>query len=80
MQFFLNNIYCKSWKKCAKYEKQQEILEICNDINKKYLSIDSILYNQIMIENLFRDYHWNNSSLNNVKNNELILKLKTLIE
>ena len=23
-QFFLNNIYCKSWKKCSKYEKQQE--------------------------------------------------------
>ena len=80
MQFFLNNIYCKSWKKCAKYEKQQEILEICNDINKKYLSIDSILYNQIMIENLFRDHIWNNLSLNNIKNNEFILKLQNLIE
>ena len=60
MQFFLNNIYCKSWKKCAKYEKQQEILEICNSINMRYLSLDSILYNQIMLENLLRDYHWNN--------------------
>ena len=80
MQFFLNNIYCKSWKQCAKYAKQQEILEICNTINKKYLSIDSILYNQIMIENLLRDYNWNNSLLNNIKNNELILKLKNLIE
>jgi len=80
MQFFLNNIYCKSWKSCAKYERQQEILEICNTINKKYLSIDSILYNQIMIENLLRDYNWNNSLLNNIKNNELILKLKNLIE
>ena len=80
MQFFLNNIYCKSWKKCAKYEKQQEILQLCNDIDKKYLSIDSILYNQIMIENLFRDHIWNNYSLNNIKNNELILKLQNLIE
>ena len=80
MQFFLNNIYCKSWKKCAKYEKQQKILQLCNDINKKYLSIDSILYNQIMIENLLRDHIWNNYSLNNIKNNELILKLQTLIE
>ena len=80
MQFFLNNIYCKSWKGCAKYEKQQEIIEICNTINMKYLSLDSILYNQIIFENLLRDYHWNNSLLNNVKNNELILKLKTLIE
>ena len=46
----------------------------------KYLSIDSILYNQIMIENLIKDYNWNNSLLNNINNNELILKLKTLIE
>ena len=80
MQFFLNNIYCKSWKGCAKYEKQQEIIEICNTINMKYLSLDSILYNQIIFENLLCDYHWNNFLLNNVKNNEFILKLKTLIE
>ena len=36
--------------------------------------------NQIMIENLFRDHIWNNLSLNNIKNNELILKLQNLIE
>ena len=80
MQFFLNNIYCKSWKGCAKFEKQQEIIQLCNTINMRYLSLDSILYNQIMIENLFRDYKWNNSLLNNVKNSEIILKLKTLID
>ena len=80
MQYFLNNIYCKSWKRCAKFEKQQEILEICNTINMKYLFIDSILYNQIIMENLLHDYNWNNSLLNNIKNNELILKLKTLID
>jgi len=80
MQFFLNNIYCKSWKGCAKFEKQQEIIQLCNTINMRYLSLDSILCNQIMIENLFRDYKWNNSLLNNVKNSEIILKLKTLID
>ena len=64
----------------CKYEKQQEILQLCNTINMRYLSLDSILYNQIMIENLLHDYNWNNSLLNDVKNNELILKLKTLIE
>ena len=80
MQFFLNNIYCKNWKGCAKFEKQQEIIQLCNTINMRYLSLDSILCNQIMIENLFRDYKWNNSLLNNVKNSEIILKLKTLID
>ena len=80
MQFFLNNIYCKSSKKCGKYKDQQEIIYLCNAINMKYLSIDSILYNQIMIENLLEDYNWNNTSLNSIKNNELILKIKNLIE
>ena len=80
MQFFLNNIYCKSSKKCGKYKDQQEIIYLCNAINMKYLSIDSILYNQIMIENLLKDYNWNITSLNSIKNNELILKIKKLIE
>ena len=79
-QFFLNNIYCKNCKICSKYKEQQEIINLCNTINMNYLSIDSLLYNQMMLENLFKDYKWNNSLLNNIKNNDLILKLKTLIE
>jgi len=79
-QFFLNNLYCKNCKICNKYKEQQEIINLCNTINMNYLSIDSLLYNQMMLENLFKDYKWNNSLLNNIKNNDLILKLKTLIE
>ena len=85
VQFLLNNAYCQCCKRriCLrefnKYH-QQDIIEICNSINMKYLSVNSLLYNQIMIENLLKDYNWNNSSLNNVKNNELILKLQNLIE
>ena len=74
LQFFLNNLYC-----CLKNHKKQEILHICNNIIMKYLSIDSILYYQIKMENLFNDYKWNNPSLNNIENNELFMKLKTLI-
>ena len=80
IQFFLNNIYCKNWEICSKYKVQQEIIYLCNATNMKYLSIDSILYNQIMIENLLEDYNWNNTSLNSIKNNELILKIKNLIK
>ena len=84
-QFFLNNIYCqcckrRKWLKDFNKYHQQDILELYNTINMKYLSLNSLLYNQIMIENLLKDYNWNNSSLNNIKNNELILKLQTLIE
>ena len=82
-QFFLNNIYCQCCKrrKCLKeFNKyhQQDILELCNTINMKYLSLNSLLYNQIMIENLLKDYNWNNSSLNNIKNNELIFGNKNI--
>ena len=85
VQFLLNNAYCQCCKRriCLReFNKyyQQDIIEICNTINMKYLSVNSLLYNQIMIENLLKDYNWNNSSLNNIKNNELILKLQNLIE
>ena len=43
-----------------------------------YLSVESILYNQIMLENLFKDYNWNNQELNNIDNNEFIIKLKKM--
>jgi len=73
--FYFNNIYFK----CCKRRKKQEILELCNAIKLKYISIDWVLYNLIRLENLFKDYKWNNSELNNLENNELIKKLIKLI-
>jgi len=70
--FFFNNIYSK----CFKRIKNQEILDITNNIIYNYLSIDSLLYNQIKLENLFKDYNWNNPSLNNINKNLIIKKLK----
>ena len=77
IQFFLNNCYCKCCRR-KKYKKQ-EILRLCNDTIKKYLSVDSILINQIVFENLIKYHKSNNNSLNNIDNNELILNLKELI-
>ena len=75
IEFFLNNLY---FKKC-KRRNQQEILELCNKIILKYTSIDSVLYNLMILENLFKDYRWNNPRLKNLNNNELILALKKFI-
>ena len=75
MHFFCNNLY---FNKCSKF-RSQETLHICNKIILKYMSIDSILYNQMKLENLFKDYNWNNPILNNIEKNDLINKLKTLI-
>jgi hypothetical protein len=77
IQFFLNNCYCKCCR-CRKY-KQQEILQLCNNTIKKYLSVDSIVFNQMVFENLIKYHKLNNNSINNIDNNELILNLKTLI-
>ena len=69
--YFLNNIYSK----CCRKIKNQELINNANDIVYKYLSIDYLLYNQIKLENLFKDYKWNNPALNNIQNNKMINKL-----
>ena len=69
--FYFNNIY----PKCCKKIKNQEILNLTNEIVLQYLSLDYILYNQIKLGNLFRDDRWNNPTLSNIQNNDLIMKL-----
>ena len=71
MDFILNNFNCK----CCKKRNQAEIIDICNEILSKYISVDIILYNQIMMENILNDYKWNDPKLSSLKSNDLILKL-----
>ena len=69
--FFLNNIYC-----CLKKNKSQKIIHLCNKIIYNYASIDTIIKNQILFENLIKDYKWNDPSLNNIEKNDLFIQLK----
>ena len=73
--FFYNNVYCK----CCKKVKRQEIINTCNEMVFKYTSIDKILYHQMKLENLLKDYKWNNPELNNIDKDELITKLQNLV-
>lgn len=57
----------------------QQCISICNKIVQKYKSIETIVYNQFMIENLFNDYKWNNPELKSIYNIELIDKLNNII-
>ena len=41
--------------------------------------MDFIIYNQMKLENLFKDYKWNNPELNTIENNKMISDLKLLI-
>ena len=63
---------------CVKNEKKSKIIESCYEICSKYLSIDLILQNQIMLENLFKDYKWNNPELKKIESNEFIIKLNNI--
>ena len=74
--FIFNNIYSE---KCFRGNYKQKIISKCNEIISKYYSIECLLYNQIRLESLFKDYKWNNPGLNCFKNNELIIQLKNLI-
>ena len=60
-------------------ENIQKMIQKCNEIVSKYYSIECIIYNLMKLENLLKDYRWNNPALSNVENNELILQLKNLI-
>ena len=73
--YFFNNIYLK--KCCA--SNNQDIISTCNDIISKYYSIDNILYNQLLLENLFKDYKWNDPKLNTIENIKLVKDLNLLI-
>ena len=73
-EYIFNNVYSK----CCKMNNQN-IISKCNEIISKYYSIEHILYNQLKLENLFKDYKWNDPALNNFENNELIIDLKNLI-
>jgi len=74
--FYFNYLYCN---KCCIKNKAQGIINSCNKILYKYASIDNIVYNQILLENLFKDYKWNDPKLNNVENNSLFNELKTYL-
>ena len=73
--FFYNNIYMQKF--CD--SSTQKIISACNDLISKYFSIDTVIYNQLKLENLFKDYKWNNPQLNSVENINLISEIKNLM-
>ena len=70
--YFFNNIYCK----CCGFIKNQKLISSCNEILDKYYSIENILFNQILFENLIKDYKWNNPELKSIHKNDLIINIK----
>ena len=74
--FLFNNIYCNN--NCCLFNKQ-EIITKCKNIITKYYSIEYIVYSLMKLENLFKDYKWNNSELNTIENNKYLNELQSII-
>ena len=74
-EFFFNLVYSK----CCTYIKRQKLIDTCDQILSNYFSVENILYNQILFENLLTDYHWNNPKFKSIHENELILELNKYI-
>ena len=72
--FLYNNVYFD----CCKPSTTQGVISACNDLISKYYSIDAVIYNQLRLENLFRDYKWNNPQLNCIGNNDILAQIKAL--
>ena len=75
--YLFNNFYVS--RKCFCDYKKQMMISTSNQILYKYFSVENILYNQIKIENLLKDYKWNNPRLKSIGNNELISQLKNYL-
>ena len=73
--FLFHEIYDR---RCGRLDKRK-LIQKCNEIVSKYYSIECVVSYLIKLENLLKDYRWNNPGLNNLDNNELILDLKNLI-
>jgi hypothetical protein len=73
--FIFNNLYAK----CCVYIKKQKLLDSCDDLLYKYYSIENMIYNQILFENLMKDYKWNNPELKSIQINDSIGNIKKYI-
>jgi len=71
--FILDNFYCGG----KNTKKKFDIINICNKILSKYISIDAILYNQIVFESFLKEY---TDNFDIIKDNILFRKLKLLID
>ena len=77
LDFIFNFCYC--CKENRFISERQQIICDCNDIILKHYSIEKILYNQFLLENLLEDYQWNNPELKNILNHKSLKRFKNII-
>ena len=73
---FIDFLFHKFYSKCCGYSSRHILINSCNDIVAKYTTIENILYNQMRLECLWKDYKWNNPQFQKMDKEDLILDLK----
>lgn len=76
IDFIFNTFYCEKYG----YSERQKIICYCNNLMLKHYSVEYILYNQFLMENLFEDYKWNNPKLKNILNNNSLNLIKSYLK
>ena len=66
---FFSYLFCQNRKK---YQKNKKLISLCDNILFKYMSLESVLNNQIILDNLFKDNKINDKTFNRIENSELI--------
>ena len=74
--FVFNCFFCG----CCQNKKNQILISKCGDIISEYYSVEKIIYNQLLMENLIEDYKWNNIKLKNIRENKSIISLINFIK
>ena len=71
---------CCKLPSCCSRSKEQILIDKYNETLAEFYSIENIIYNQILIENLFKDYIWNDERLKDINENEKIIRLNNTIK
>jgi hypothetical protein len=73
---FLNFIIHTFYLKCFGPSRKQSLIRSCNNIVAKSITIENIVYNQMKLEYLWKDYKWNKPEYEIKQKDDLILNLK----
>ena len=73
---FYDFLVHKLYFKCFGHSNKHVLIESCNDVLKRYISIENLIYNQIRLESLFKDYKWNNPQYDLDEKNDFLIQLK----
>ena len=62
--------------KCCGPSSKHSLINSCNNIVSKYITIEKLLYNQMRLEYLWKDYKWNNPEYGIKEKDDLLFELK----